>query len=469
MSTANTHPSLRRQLMVWLLVPQLVLWLAAAVVSYHVAVRHANLAIDQSLAQSSRALARQVRPFGDGLFIDFPSAAREILEEDPNDRLHYMVSAPPGQFLLGDEKLPVVPDQQNTVFNTPIFYDGSLAGHPVRVAALYLRIGTPEHPQTMLVQVAKSTAVRAAIAGEILVDTVTPLAVLMLATSLIVWAGIAHGLSPLRKLRRQVENRSARDLAPLGLENAPAEVKDLASALNTLLGEVGRQVSMQKRFIADAAHQLRTPLAGLKSQTEVARRELSEPTPDLTLVKRRIDRLEASADRGIRLVNQLLALARAEPDAPLSMAPVDLGRLLRDLARDLAPRAVARHQDLAVEGLDTPHLISGNEGLLRELFSNLLDNAMAYTPANGEITLQLSDEDGTIVVEVRDNGPGIPEAERQAVFERFYRGARQANELGCGLGLPIAREIARRHGATVTLGDNTPHGLSVHVRFGLAG
>ncbi|MBV8465435.1 MAG: sensor histidine kinase [Burkholderiales bacterium] len=465
---AEPHPSLRRQLMVWLLVPQLVLWLAAAVVSYDVAVRHANQTIDQSLAQSSRALARQVKPLGDGLYIDFPSAAREILEEDPKDRLHYMVSSPPGQFLLGDEKLPAPPRGSQQSFDTPIYYDGKLDNKAVRVAALYMPIGTREHPQVMLVQVAKSTSARAAIAAEILTDTVTPLAVLMLATSVIVWAGIAHGLSPLRRLRRQVEHRTTRDLAPLELDNAPAEVKDLAGALNNLLGEVGKQVANQRRFIADAAHQLRTPLAGLKSQTEVARRELQEASPDLERVRQRIDRLETSADRGIRLVNQLLALARAEPDAPMTRNPVDLSRLLRELCREVAPRAVAKRLDLAVDGMEEPCLISGNEGLLRELFANLLNNAVAYTPAGGEITVELRDHAGAPDVLISDTGEGIPMEERDAVFERFYRGARQANEIGCGLGLPIAREIARRHDATITLRDNEPHGLVVLVHFGLS-
>jgi two-component system sensor histidine kinase TctE len=465
---AAPHPSLRRQLLVWLLAPQLVLWIAAAVVSYYVAVRHANLVIDQSLAQSSRALARQVKPFGDGLYIDFPAAAREILEEDPKDRLHYMVSAPPGQFLLGDRKLPAPPGG-TPLYDTPLFYDGHMDGKPMRVAALYLHIGTPEHPQVMLVQVAKGTAVRSALAAEILTDTVTPLALLMLATSFVVWAGIARGLSPLRKLRRQVENRSPRDLAPLELDNAPTEVMALAHALNTLLSEVGKQVEKQKRFIADAAHQLRTPLAGLKSQTEVAQRELAEPVPDIDSLRQRLNRLEASADRGIRLVNQLLALARAEPDAPLTMAPLDLARLLRELAREVAPRAVARGLDLAVDGLDAPLLLSGNEGLLRELFANLLNNAVAYTPSGGEITLRLADQRHQAVVEVADTGPGIPLAERDAVFQRFYRGALQVNERGCGLGLPIAREIARRHGASIELLDNTPKGLRVRVTFPLTG
>ncbi|MFC4160992.1 sensor histidine kinase [Chitinimonas lacunae] len=451
-------------MLIWLLLPQLVLLLAAAAASYYIALRYTNVAIDQSLAQSSRALARQVKPFGDGLFIDFPRAAREILEEDPNDRLYYMVSTPPGQFILGDNRMPPPPEPLRRDDGTPHFYDGYLAGQAVRVAALQLRIGTPERRQTMLVQVAKSTVARTQLAREILTVMLTPLALLLLATSLIVRAGIGRGLAPLQGLRNQVENRSPRDLTPIEVENAPTEVRSLAAALNTLLGEVKQQVASHKRFIADAAHQLRTPLAGLKSQTELALREIDEAVADPAALRQRLARLEASADRGIRLVNQLLALARAEPDAPLARAPLDLARLLRDLGREAVPRALARQLDLAVDGAETPVMVVGHEGLLRELFANLIDNAIAYTPGGGEVVVRL--EGGPHpTVEVRDTGPGIPAEELERVFERFYRGAAQANARGCGLGLPIAREIARRHQATVELERNQPHGLVARVRF----
>lgn len=464
---ARHTPSLRRQLLVWLLAPQLVLWIAAAVVNYNVALRYTNLLVDQSLAKSSRALARQVRPFGDGLYVDFPHAAREILEEDPKDKLHYMVSTPPGSFVLGNQKMPPPPRSMETDFDKPQYYDGVLDKQPVRVAALYLPMGTPQRPATMLVQVAKSTSGRSQLAAEIFTDTITPLAILMIATSLVVWGGISRGLSPLRSLRRLVENRSARDLAPLEVEDAPNEVRALAHALNTLLGEVNLQVESHKRFIADAAHQLRTPLAGLKSQTELARRELAGEQPDLDTLRKRLERVELSADRGIRLVNQLLALARAEPDAPLLRSPIDLARLLREIGREAAPRALAKGLDLGIDGPETPTLIAGHEALLRELFVNLIDNAIAYTPAGGEVLIKICDEGDATEVSVSDTGPGIPQAERDRVFERFYRGAKQVNERGCGLGLPIAREIARRHGATVQLDDNKPAGLLAKVRFPL--
>ncbi|PHV12269.1 sensor histidine kinase [Chitinimonas sp. BJB300] len=459
--------SLRRQLLIWLLLPQLVLWLTAAFITYSVALRYANEVIDRSLAGSSRALARLVKPLGEGLYIDFPRAAREILEEDPSDRLYYMVSTPPGAFILGEKAVPMPPPGQGQTYHQPYFYDGVLQGKAVRVAALYLPVGSASHPQSILVQVAKSTALRTQLARDIFVDTVLPLSILIVLTSLLVWMGISRGLLPLRHLRKLVENRSSRDLALLEVEDAPAEVRALAQAINGLLGEVNAQVANQRRFIADAAHQLRTPLAGLKSQTELARVELDEPEPDHATLAQRLGLVETSVARAIRLVNQLLALARAEPEAPLSHMPVDLARLAREVTMEAVPRALADQIDLGIDTVPSQLLISGHESLLRELLSNLIDNAIQYCPPGSKVDINVLDEGAVVTVEVADNGPGIPVQERDRAFERFYRGRMEGQGKGCGLGLAIVQEIARRHHAEVQLADNKPQGLRVSVYFRL--
>ncbi|MGQ5523868.1 sensor histidine kinase [Chitinimonas sp. PSY-7] len=467
MSRAATL-SLRRQLLIWLLLPQLVLWLTAAFITYSVALRYANEVIDRSLAGSSRALARLVKPLGEGLYIDFPRAAREILEEDPSDRLYYTVSTPPGAFILGEKAVPAAPASLGRAYNQPYFYDGVMNGKAVRVAALYLPVGSAKHPQAMLVQVAKSTALRTQLAREIFVDTVLPLSILLILTSLLVWMGISRGLMPLRHLRNLVENRSSRDLALLEVEDAPEEVRALARAINGLLGEVNAQVANQRRFIADAAHQLRTPLAGLKSQTELARGELSQVVPDHTELNQRLGLVETSVARAIRLVNQLLALARAEPEAQLPYVSVDLARLARDVAMEAVPHALAKHIDLGLDSVPSQLTVSGHEALLRELLSNLIDNAIQYCPAGSRVDINVFDEGAVATVQIADNGPGIPLQERDLVFERFYRGRMEGQGKGCGLGLAIVQEIARRHHAEVKLADNTPQGVKVSVHFRLA-
>ncbi|WP_024300997.1 sensor histidine kinase [Pseudogulbenkiania sp. MAI-1] len=463
--------SLRRQLLLWLLLPQLVLWLAAAYLAHAMALGYSNEVIDRSLAKSSRALARQVKPFGNGFYVDFPQAAREILEEDPHDRVYYMVSSPPEAFLLGEPAMPRPPATLVPRTGASYFYNAAMTKQgkklEVRVAALYLNAGTPERPQLMLVQVAKSRALSAELARKILFDMGLPLLGLMLLTSVLVWGGISRGLSPLRNLRRSVENRSARDLAPIEAENAPSEVRALATAINTLLAEVHAQVAQQRRFIADAAHQLRTPLAGLKSQSELVHRELRAAQPDVARACRQLEQVETSVERSIRLVNQLLALARAEPEAGLTLAPLDLAQLAREVTTEAVPRALARDIDLGLEGGEAPLTIAGHAGLLRELLANLLDNAIQYTPAGGEVTVTLQAGPGEAWLRVSDNGPGIPPAERERVFERFYRGSAENKGKGCGLGLAIVQEIARRHRTTVTLSDHAPHGLTVALRFTL--
>ena len=457
--------SLRRQLLIWLLLPQLVLWLAAAMLAHAMAVRYANEVIDQTLAQTSRALARQVKPFGNGFYVDFPRAAREILEEDPTDRVYYMVSSPPAAFLLGEPAMPRPPATLAARAGASYFYNASMKGQDVRVAALYLLAGTVEQPQLMLVQVAKSRTLSAELTRKILLDMGLPLLGLMLLTSLLVWAGISRGLSPLRRLRRVVENRSPRDMAPIEVNNAPAEVRALTAAINSLLEEVNRQVEQQRRFIGDAAHQLRTPLAGLKSQSELVKAELLGNTPDIPRACRQLEQVETSVARSIHLVNQLLALARAEPEAGLQLKRLDLKQLCREVSAEAVPRALARKLDLGLDSDDDSLQVLGHAGLLRELLANLLDNAIQYTPPGGEITVTLRRLGRHVQLQVCDSGPGIAPAERDKVFQRFYRVNSLAGGKGCGLGLAIVQEIARRHHTRVELRDNSPHGLCASLLF----
>lgn len=460
--------SLHRHLLLWLLLPQLVLWLAAAFVTYNLAARYANQATDAALHTASKALARQVKPIGNGLFIDFPRAAQDIIEADPDDRVYYMVSTPPGQFILGNHQLPPPPAIAVPRLGQPHFYDGTMNDRgkvlAVRVAALYLSYGDADAPQSMLVQVARSRASREELAGRILVDTALPLSVLVALMSMIVWAGVRAGLAPLARMRALVENRGPNDLAPLRLDAAPREVHALARAINTLLGAVHESVSQQRRFISDAAHQLRTPLAGLKSQTELALNEAADPA-----LRARLQRVHESATRSAHLVNQLLTLARAEPESAsaLGRSRVELVRLASELSAEWVPRARQAGIDLGFDDAQTASVtVLGNAFLLREALANLVDNALHYAGRGSTVTVRVRTLGGEALVEVEDNGPGIPPAERERVFERFARATHQGD--GCGLGLSIVREIVARHGGSVALEGAVPRGLRVALRLPLA-
>ena len=455
--SATNRFSLRRQLLLWLLLPQLVLWTAGGVLTYRTALSFAEKAIDQSLTQSVRSLARQVIPMGSGLLVDFPKAAQDIIEQDPSDRVFYMVSSPPGSFLLGNARLPGPPEGLTITENEPMLYNLTLQGKAMRLAAIDLRFGEGYTQQAMRVQVAKSLAVQQRIASELVRDMLVPLLLLGLLLSLLVYAGIRRGLAPLQRLEAQLANRTAASLSPIEMTQAPREVHALVLAVNHLLTTLRRSLSQEKRFLNDAAHQLRTPLAGLISQTELA---LQETDPQA--LRQRLDKVHTGAQRSAHLVHQLLALARTE--AEINRLPVDAAALAREVAREWTPRALAARVDLGYEGEDSL-VIQADKLLLREVLSNLIDNALRYSGGDCQLTLRARRKDGQCLLEVDDNGVGLSDAEQGHLFERFWRASPLPG--GCGLGLAIVAEITQRHGGVASAHAVEPHGLRIRLSLPL--
>jgi two-component system sensor histidine kinase TctE len=458
---ASTHEgeqglSLKRQLLLWLLLPQLVLFLVGGALAYRVALHYAEKAIDQSLTQSVRSLSRLVKPIGSGLLVDFPRAAQDIIEQDPTDRVSYMVSSPPGRFLLGNDKLPGPDTRLDTNTLETLLYNAEVEGKLMRVALLDVDYGDSSSPQRLRVQVAKSLTVQQRLTRELIADMLLPLLLLGALLSILVYGGISRGLKPLTRLQAQLGDRRKQalsDLSPIELTQAPQEVHALATALNQLLGAMRRGLGQEKRFLNDAAHQLRTPLAGLISQTELA---LSETDP--LALRERLTKVLAGAQRSAHLVHQLLSLARNEVEVKLR--PLDVAALARDVAREWTPRALKAGVDLGFEGVD--HMqIAGEALLLREAFNNLLDNALIYAGKGSEVTLSVRAEGDQVLLEVADNGPGLATEDVPHVFERFWR----ASDLpgGCGLGLAIVSEIAQRHRGQASSLAAQPHGLKVQM------
>lgn len=473
--------SLKRQLLLWLLLPQLVLWLVGGVLAYRIALNYAEKGIDQSLTQSVRSLARQVKPMGSGLLVDFPRAAQDIIEQDPTDRVSYMVSSPPGQFVLGNSKLPDPQLGASVKAGEPLIYEALLDKKPMRVALLEVNYGDANAPQRLRVQVAKSLAVQQRIARELVADMLVPLVVLGTLLSLMVYSGIGRGLQPLKKLEALLGDRTHRNLtalSPIEMAQAPQEVHSLAEAVNQMLAAVRRSLSQEKRFLNDAAHQLRTPLAGLISQTELALKEngpRQEHAPQA--LQERLGKVHAGALRSAHLVHQLLSLARTE--AEVNLQPLDVAALAREVAREWTPRAIAADVDLGFEGDGSLH-IQGEKLLLREALSNLIDNALHYAGRGATVTLRVQRQDAEnakdtmnpssasgprVIIEVEDNGPGLQASDLPQMFERFWR----ASELpgGCGLGLSIVAEIALRHGGKAEVMNVQPQGLTVRLSLPL--
>jgi two-component system sensor histidine kinase TctE len=454
--------SLRRQLLLWLLLPQLVLWAGGGALAYRMALAYAEKGIDQSLSQSVWALSRQVKPIGSGLLIDFPKAAQDVLEQDPTDRLSYTVSSPPGQFLLGNRNLPEPPGTPNVdhPLSRPIHYQVVVEGRPMRIASLDLAYGEADSPRRLRVQVGQSLTGQQRIAAELVYDMLAPLLVLGVLLSIAVYGGVVRGLSPLTRLTTQLAHRDVDALSPIEINQAPSEVSALVHAVNGLLAKVARNVSQEKRFLNDAAHQLRTPLAGLISQVELAQRETPGP-----LLTERLAKVRTGAERSAHLVQQLLALARSE--APLKAQPMDLAQLARDVAREWTPKALLAGMDLGYEGVDSLPLQA--DGLqLREALANLLDNVLRYTPRDTQVTLRagVNPQVPEAVLTVEDNGPGLPPADRAQAFQRFWRGSQLPG--GCGLGLSIVEEVAQRHGGHAVADSPPGGGLRVSLHIPLA-
>jgi two-component system sensor histidine kinase TctE len=365
-----------------------------------------------------------------------PAGTLDALRVDEVDRVFFAVRAR-DRLIAGQTDLappPMPPDG-----DAPVFYDAQVGGEPVRVAALAVPLAT----ETVTVQVAETRVKRDRLVRQALLSHTVPEVAFLLVALGVVWFGVTRGLAPLDKLRAELAARSHRDLRPIPEAHAPEEVRPLVSELNNLLARLADSIDAQQRFVADAAHQLRTPLAALQAQVEAARRQSVPPELAPTF-----DQLLAATRRTAHLARQLLTLAAVDPGAerPFDPAPVDLAEVLQGGIAEWVARADGRHIDL---GFELEHATVGGEALLvRELAANLVENALSYTPPGGEVTVRTGARDRTPFLEVEDNGPGIPEAEREQVFERFHRVKGTPGE-GSGLGLAIVREIAHRHGADV--------------------
>lgn len=450
--------SLRQRLLAWLLVP-LVLWsLGSSGLAYLLAVHFTTLAYDRSLHASIRDIERQMTVVDGNPAINLPRAAIQILEWNEEDRVYYRVATASGKHIAGDPSLPapaiLLPGRTQ-------YYEAQLGNATVRVAASLVPVAGAR--EAVLVAAAESTDARRSIAREILFATLVPEALLVAIAAVGVWYGVGQGLLPLERLRVDIGRRSDQDLSPLEARRAPREVRPLVDAINALLTRLDSALAAHRRFVANAAHQLRTPLAGLNAQAELALRE-TEPAA----LRRSLEQLQEAAGRAARLVSQLLSLARLEPRSgrPLQVEQLDLNELARDTTARWVPPALARGIDLGFEGSANSAKILGDRLLLEELLGNLLDNAVRYTPSRGEATVRVQRASTGAVLSVEDNGPGIPEDERGQVVERFRRGSTALQTTGSGLGLAIVREIAVTHGAEMRVDSGTNgRGTRVSVFF----
>jgi len=312
-----------------------------------------------------------------------------------------------------------------------------------------------------VVQIAQPQSARNQIAAQMAVKTVTPLLLLFPLLGVLIWVAVSRGLAPIRRAAMEVQARDMHALSPIPDATLPGEIQPLTQALNDLLARLGQSIKAQRAFVADAAHELRTPLTALRLQVQLAERAADEGERQAAFGD-----LKQGLERATHLLQQLLTLARQEPGAfEQAHAELDLRALLHSVVGDFALAAHARQVDLGIS-VETPAGVTGNADALRILFNNLIDNALQHSPAGSSIDVSLAADAAGVTVAVQDGGPGIPEADLERVFDRFYRAAEsQSQTRGSGLGLAIVRQIADAHRAKVSL-KNTGHGLRASVRFG---
>ncbi|MEO8938714.1 MAG: sensor histidine kinase [Burkholderiaceae bacterium] len=448
--TANLH----RRLM-WRLIPTLFGAIAlGGVASYFVAKRSVDFAYDEALTAAAADIASGVHVDGANIRFDLSPQSEHILRSDARDDIYFSVHQEDGRYFGGDRDLPET---------GPVTEGGGASSDlPFReriVRAMSVRFAQGATP--FVVTVAETTRKRRTAAWAVFAQLMLPTTLVLSLACLIVWFSVKGGLQPLDELRTEIEARSELDLSPIAAVSAPQEVRSLVQALNHLLARLDAATRAHQAFVADAAHQLRTPLAGIHTQIELLATTV-DPSQAPTL-----ERLRFSVDRAVRLVNQLLALARSEKDADtLRLKTFDLAELVAEAADSWVHRAIAAGIDFGFD-LKGGKLL-GDRYLIREMLENLIDNAIRHTPSKGHITVAVETKGSHVEIALDDSGPGIVPALRERIFDRFYRA--EVTGTGSGLGLAIVRQIITRHEGTVTARNSASlGGLQMVVRLPVHG
>jgi two-component system sensor histidine kinase TctE len=419
-----------------------------------------NAAFDRSLVRRTYALADRVEVLHGQVQVDLPVAARELLLFDQEDLLFHRITDPHNRVIEGENRMPPLPGNKGIKPGQLIIYDGIKEDEHVRVAAFALSLhGTSAHG-VALIQVGETLSRRSALADRATLAIVIPMLLMTLTAAFAIAYGVGRGLEPVGRLRERLSGRQALDLSPVPLEGTPAELRPFMDEINSLLLRLSEAIEAQSRFVADAAHQLRTPIAGIRTQAEAALVGAGHEDAQHALT-----RIAQSAQTMGDLVQKLLILARVDAaENTLRLERLDGVEVVRAVAREWVPAALAKGVDISFETQDRNVWVMGDAQLLREMLANLIDNSLRY--GGTRITLSVYRSEQGVTWRVADNGPGIPEALRAAVFAPFHRLSDGVD--GAGLGLTIVQRIAQLHGATVSLSaDEGEAGLAASVTFPL--
>ncbi|MEW5834930.1 MAG: sensor histidine kinase N-terminal domain-containing protein [Pseudomonadota bacterium] len=455
-AASQRRPSLRRRLLLILLLPMLLLLIVDAVVTYGVALNYSNRVHDADLANDVRTLAQMFR--SGEVSSDLPEEARFLIEYEPDGHNYYSVHSSKRGLLGGNGDFAQPPPPPADA--SPELFYSRLAGRPLRGAALSLR--SPTDPSDVLtVTIAETLRDRQHRARQILLLAIPLQTFLILSVLSLVWLGVTRGLRILHPLTRRLALRE-HELEPITGPDVPVEILPLTRTIDGLFERLRAVLSLQERFIADAAHQLRTPLAGLRLHVDRAR-----GSSDPAVVRDALEHIEQLTQRTARTSTQLLALTRAQSPwkERATTGDVDLARLVPKAVELRIPEALRAGIDLGYQGPDHPAMIHGDAAALQELLDNLIDNILRYAGEGARATVSvLPLPDQGVLLQVEDSGPGVPPEALERLGERFFRVAgTQAS--GTGLGLAIVQQIAQQHGARLGFGPVAGGGLRISLQF----
>lgn len=451
-ASTDGQRSLFGEILDWMLAPLLFVWPISIAVTHYFANSVASFPYDQALREHVTAISRQIKFIEGRPQITLSGSARALLRSDEIDSVYFHVLGPTDRLIAGDKELPALKANEAPAHSEPgevYFRDDDYNGQDLRIAYMYMAEPNMARERWILVEVGETMEKRSQLSNKIIASVILPQFVIIPLAVVLVWFGLSQGLRPLTRLRERIEARREADLSPIAARRVPEELRPLTEAFNAMLARMHHNMEVQRRFIADAAHQMRTPLTGLKTQAQQAMRE-SDPEQ----LRHALMQIATSVDRASHLVNQLLALARAEASehSQQALVPLDLDQLLHEIVETWVVQALGRHIDLGYEPAG-PVSILGNAFLLREMINNLIDNALRYTPEEGCVTCRVVAQGDFAMLEIEDSGIGISDEEAQLVFDRFYRVDGTGVE-GSGLGLAIVREIAELHSAAASLRPN---------------
>jgi two-component system, OmpR family, sensor histidine kinase TctE len=451
--------SLRRALIKRISLALAVIGVVGGSAAYLLGYRYANLAYDRALFDGVETLAEQVSWRDGRLQVNLPPAAQKWLLANEGERVVWqIIDLQTSQTIDGNGSLGRWIDDGDAPGGSH-YRDTTVGDVMFRVAYLRTLVGPDDRP--VLVEIGETLGRRVLMARKILAGTLLLMATMIMVAAVLIWRGVHTALLPLRELQAEAARRSSSNLTPLELGRAPQEVRGLIHSINNMMQRLTESIESQRRFTANAAHQLRTPIAGLRLQAQIAlKNSAAQP------IRNHLEEIDNEAGRAAHLIDQLLTLSKAESDElAITRAPVDLTQVaLRTIERHL-PQAIAMGVDMGYEGVHAGAVVEGNEILLTELMSNLVDNALRYGRRNGKVTLSASIDVDAVVVSVTDDGPGFPETNRDRLFQRLHRSDSATPGSGSGLGLAIVKEIADRYHAAIDMESVPDHGCCFRLRF----